>query len=231
MRSVDINQPPLTSFSGESHYRIVPSRFPPIDLFESLVDPEELEILFEIESMTNDRLRDKVGEISLVAPLDRLTGPGASPVMAAFTHIDQPSRFTDGSYGIYYAGLSEYTSIMETKFHKEQFLMMTHEEPCKIEMRCYVGTLDCSLHDIRDDTYQEYQSKDVNTYPLCQTLAVSLIDGGSEGLYYNSARDPDGECIAAFKPTSVGYVHQGKHYEYVWNGNQIEHVIEMKQVI
>ena len=231
MLSVDSSPLPLTDLSDANHYRIVPSRFPPVNLFESLVDAEDLELLFEIESMTNDRLREAAGEISLVPVSARLTGPGASPVMAAFTHIDQPSRFTDGSYGVYYAGLSEYTAIMETKFHKEKFLMMTYEEPCKIEMRCYVGELDCSLHDIRAEAYQEYQAKDINTYPLCQALATRLKDNDSAGLYYNSVRDPDGECIAVFKPTSVGYVRKSKHYEYVWNGKEIEHVIEMKQVI
>lgn len=230
MLSVDIEQIPLTEVTNRKHYRIVPSRFPTIDLFESLVEPDDLDVLFEIESMTNDRLREQVGEISLVSASERLTGPGASPVMAAFTHIDQSSRFTDGSYGIYYAGLSECTAIMETKFHKEQFLMMTNEGPCKIEMRCYVGELNNSFHDIRSEGYQKYQSQDTNTYPLCQALALSLKGNGSDGLYYQSARDPDGECIAAFKPTAVGYVSQSKHYEYVWDGTQINSVLEMKQV-
>ena len=37
-------------------FRIVPSRFPPISLFEAVVDPADLEAVYEIEAMTNDRL-------------------------------------------------------------------------------------------------------------------------------------------------------------------------------
>src|SRR6185436_7797330 len=37
-------------------YRIIPSRFPPINLFERVTDPADLETVLDIESMTNDRL-------------------------------------------------------------------------------------------------------------------------------------------------------------------------------
>ncbi len=53
--------------------------------------------------LTNDRLRDEIGDIAIVPLAERLAGPGASPIVAAFTHIGFPSRFTDGSFGVYYA--------------------------------------------------------------------------------------------------------------------------------
>ena len=215
---------------GIKQYRIVPSRYPPVDLFESLVSPEELDTLFEIESMTNDRLREEVGEIERVAVAERLTGPGASPVMAAFTHIGNPSRFSDGSYGVYYAGMSIETAILETRFHKERFLSMTNEPACELEMRCYVGTIQLPLHDIRGKAYKKYQSADISTYPQCQRFASDMKKTGSAGLYYKSVRDPDGACIAAFKPIAISPVRQGKHYLYKWNGLRIANVLEVKSV-
>lgn len=68
-------------------YRIIPSRFPPISLFEAVADPADLEAVYAIEAMTNDRLRDEAGELSLVPPEDRVSGPGTSAIMAAFTHL------------------------------------------------------------------------------------------------------------------------------------------------
>ena len=77
-------------------YRIIPSRFPPISLFEAVADPADLEAVYAIEAMTNDRLRDEAGELSLVPPEDRVSGPGSSPIMAAFTHLNPVGdRFTD----------------------------------------------------------------------------------------------------------------------------------------
>jgi len=80
-------------------YRIISAHFPPIDLFEPILDPEDLETAYQIESMTNERLRDETGEIALVARQDRVSGPGSSIVMAAFTHVGYPSRFTAGASG------------------------------------------------------------------------------------------------------------------------------------
>lgn len=37
----------------------------PIQLFESAADPENLEVVFSLESMTNGRLRDEAGDLRL----------------------------------------------------------------------------------------------------------------------------------------------------------------------
>ena len=102
-------------------YRIIPSRFPPIGLFEKVARAEDLDAVFQIEAMTNDRLRDEVGDLELVPAEDRVAGPGTTPIMAAFTHLNpEGSRFTDGSFGVFYAGLTLDTAIAETKHHRDR---------------------------------------------------------------------------------------------------------------
>jgi hypothetical protein len=97
-------------------WRIIPSRFPPIQLFERVTDPADLEAILAVESLTNPRLRDEVGEINLVPQEDRVSGPGASIIMAAFTHLNpQGSRFSDGTYGVFYAARDMDTAIAETR--------------------------------------------------------------------------------------------------------------------
>ena len=150
----------LSHTPGQDHYRIIPSCYPPINFFENIVEPEELETLYQIESRTNDRLREEVGDLFLVEPEDRVTGPGASIIMAAFTHIGKPSRFTDGTYGIYYAGLSLKTAIEETKYHRTKFLSNTQETPCEITMRAYKGCIQQALHDIRHTKFQHLHHPD-----------------------------------------------------------------------
>ncbi len=154
----------------EHQYRIISSEYPPVNFFETLVDLELMEELFFIEDLTNDRLRDEAGDIALVAPEDRVCGPGSSPVMAAFSHVGLASRFTDGSFGVYYAGESLETAIAETKFHRERFLGYTKEEPGEIDMRTYVGEVAQPMHDIRLD-HAELHDPDTGTYPITQPLA------------------------------------------------------------
>ena len=67
--------------------RIIPSVFPPIDLFERVARPEHLDAVHAIESAFNPRLRDAVGDLSLVPRDERIVGPGAGYIMAAFTHV------------------------------------------------------------------------------------------------------------------------------------------------
>jgi hypothetical protein len=81
----------------EKLYRLGPSHFPPIDLFENVANPDDLDIIFAIESLTNDRLRQEAGDLALVPEEQRISGIGTSPIMAAFTHIGTQSRFTDGT--------------------------------------------------------------------------------------------------------------------------------------
>ena len=61
----------------EKLYRLVPSHFPPINLFEEVASPAELDIVFALESLTNDRLRQQAGDLALVPLEDRISGPGS----------------------------------------------------------------------------------------------------------------------------------------------------------
>ena len=65
--------------------RVIPSRFPSIGLFERVARPEDFDALYALEAMTNDRIREEVGDISLLPADERLFGPGSTCIMAAFT--------------------------------------------------------------------------------------------------------------------------------------------------
>lgn len=210
-------------------HRIVPAHFPPIDLFESILDPQELELAFEIESLTNDRLREQAGELRLVAPEDRISGPGSSPVMAAFTHIGRPGRFSDGTYGVYYAARALETAIAETRYHRERFLRDTAEPSGEITLRVYIGRVLKPLHDIRGEGYESLHDPD--DYTPARRCAAGLRARGSWGLVYRSVRHPGGECIAALRPPAVSVPRQGPHLRYVWDGRlqRITEVLEVRR--
>ncbi len=210
-------------------YRIVSSEYPPINFFESLVDPELMEELFYIEGLTNDRLRAEVGEIALVAAEDRVSGPGSTPVMSAFTHIGVASRFSNGTYGVYYASDSMRTAIAETRFHRERFLACTDEEPGEIDVRAYVGEIARPLQDVRTG-FDHLHDPDIARYPVAQAFGAELKSRGSWGIVYRSVRDPGGHCIAALRPPAVTIPRQGAHLSYVWDGAHISRVYEKTRI-
>ncbi|MFZ2315306.1 MAG: RES family NAD+ phosphorylase [Gammaproteobacteria bacterium] len=219
----------LIDLKQQKHYRIIPSTFPPINFFEDIVDPSEMDLLYEIEGLTNERLRQEAGEIFLVAPEDRVSGPGSSVVMATFTHIYKPSRFTDGSYGVYYAGLSQETAIRETVFHREIFLQSTNEDPCEITMRVYQGKVLKEFHDIRTPDYQHLHHPD--HYQQSQEFGRMLRAEKAWGLIYHSVRHEGGMCIAALRPPAISIPVQGAHLRYYWDGNKIAVVFNTETVM
>lgn len=197
-------------------HRLVPSHFPPVNLFESVADPDELDIVYAIESLTNDRIKDEVGDLRRVPKEDRISGPGSTPVMAAFTHVGVPSRFTDGSYGVYYGARDLKTAIAETIYHRERFLSATQEPDTELTMRQYINRVALPLHDMRKNTAVHTP----NSYAAAQALGKALREANSHGLLYQSVRDAGGECVAAFRPKTVTVPVQGGHFRYVWSGFQ-----------
>lgn len=221
--------PQLVHLPPLNHYRIIPSVYPAVNFFEDLVDAGEMEALWEIENMTNDRLRQETDDIFLVTPEDRLAGAGTSIIMAAFTHIGRASRFTDGSYGIYYASFSQKTAIRETVYHREKFLAATSEDPCELTMRMYEGKVRKPLHDIRSEQYTQYHHPDF--YGDSQRLGKQLREEQSWGIIYNSVRDANGQCLAALRPAAVSVPKPIAHLKYIWDGRTITDVVKTKSVL
>ena len=221
--------PPVVRLEWKPCWRIVPSRFPPIQLFERVADPGDLEAIFELESLTNPRLRDEAGDIRLVPLEDRIGGPGASVIMAAFTHLNpEGSRFSDGSYGVFYAAKDLDTAIAETKHHRVRFMRATAQSRMELDMRVYAIDLEGDLHDLRgrQAAFPEVYRRD--DYTVARRLALTLREAGSNSIAYDSIRHDGGECVATFHPPLLSNARQERHLCYVWDGQQIAAVYEKK---
>lgn len=226
--------PATTEESWHQAFRIVSSRFPPVGVFDDVADPADLEAVFWVEGLTNPRLRQELGRLNLVPPDERLAGPGTSPIMAAFTHLNpNGSRFSDGSFGVYYAGRTQDTAIAETVYHTERWARESQDPPTAFTMRVYIGELrERPYHELRGEpgTYAAWLDPDPAAYGPAQQLGQTLRNAGSWGILYPSVRDAGGECAAVFRPSALGPVHQSTHLAYVWNGTAVEDVIELRSL-
>ncbi|HEY8289408.1 MAG TPA: RES family NAD+ phosphorylase [Acetobacteraceae bacterium] len=220
---------PIRQVIWKPTWRIVPSRFPPIDLFERIADPAEWEALIAIESLTNDRIRDEVGDITLVPAAERASGPGATIIMAAFTHLNRDgSRFTDGSFGVFYAAQDLPTAVEETKHHRARFMRATAQPRMELDMRVYAVDLAGALHDIRGLRHVMPAVYDLDDYSAGQALARRLRAEGSAGIAFDSVRRAGGACAAVFRPRYLTNPRQERHLCYVWDGSRIETVYEKR---
>ena len=206
-------------------FRIIPTRFPTINLFDRVASPEDFDALYALEAMTNDRIREEVGEIRLVPEKERLYGPGSGIIMAAFTHLNPcGSRFSDGSYGVFYAARERETAVAETMHHQARFLAATGEAPIQLQMRVYHVDVIGKLHDLRGlpSDHPVYRPND---YSASQALGGELHEAGSAGLAYNSVRH-GGECVAVFRTFALSRCRHASQLLYQWDGKRFAGVYE-----
>jgi hypothetical protein len=243
---------PTASLVWSPAYRVVPTRFPAVNLFDRVASPEDFEALYMLEAMTNDRLRTEVGDLDLVPRDERRFGPGWGPIMAAFTHLNPlGSRFSDGSYGVFYCAQSRATAIAETRYHSALFLAATQEPPLRQQMRLYTAFAEGEVVDLRgsgsggashsanpaagkpappEPAAFDPAVLSPSDYSAGQALGRAVRATGAPGIVYPSVRDAGGECLAAFRTLLLRDCHHAAYLEYNWNGREIDVVFELNQV-
>jgi len=223
---------PTSRVEWPKAWRIVASRYPPIHLFERLTaDPAIWEALIALEQLTNPRVRDEVGDIALVPPDERVAGPGASYVMAPFTHLNpKGSRFSDGSFGVYYAASELETAIAETIHHFEIFARDSGDPLRMEDMRVLVGAIDQDFEDV-DALPKSRRTRilDRHSYVEAQAYGRKLRETGALGVTYPSVRRAGGKCVGAFKPRAVALPRQERHLKYRWDGSRVDRYFDYRR--
>jgi hypothetical protein len=216
---------PVSRVEWPDGVRIIRSAFPPIDLFEDIADPADWPLLISAEQKSNPRIMAAVGNLDLVPAERRVGGSGASYLMAPFTHVSpsRPSRFSDGSYGVLYAGKLFETALFETIHHHGRFMARTGEAPgWTSQFREIVLSVAADLHDLRGGHAEHDAVLDPDGYRAAQRDGASLRAGGSDGLVYPSVRHAGGECVALFYPDCAAQPVQGRHLDYHWDGERVD---------
>jgi hypothetical protein len=231
--TIDPASVPTARVSWRPSYRLIPSRYPTVGLYDAIADAADLDAVFAIEALANPRLRDEAGELQLVPPEERVTGPGATPVMAAFTHLNPDgSRFSDGSFGVYYAAHSLQTSVAEVSHHRAIFLRFTAEPAIDLDMRLITANVEAELHDLGPVPEAGAAPNrfaavlDPDDYGASQRLGRALRDAASWGVRWPSVRDAEGECVGIFRPRALRHAKAAAHVALHWDGQRITHWFE-----
>jgi hypothetical protein len=208
--------------------RIIPSRYPPVDLFARVAPSEDFSALHAVESLTNERLRTERDGL-LVSPQEAVHGPGSSYIMAPFAHLNpEGGRFSDATFGAYYASRDRATAVAESKHHRQVFLARTREPPLELEMRVLEARVDAKLHDLRglrSELREVYKPAD---YSASQQMARELRAAASMGIVYDSVRLEGGQCVAILRPRALSNCRQAEHLIYRWDGTRIAEVFEKR---
>lgn len=222
---IDVATIPVAGVNWRNAVRIIRSLHPPIDLFEDIADPADWPLLISAEQKTNPRLMESIGVLDLVPPDRRVAGPGASYLMAPFTHVsvDRPSRFSAGAFGVLYAGKSFEVALFETVHHHSLFMTRT-QEPAgwTSQFREILLDIDARLHDLRGRDVRLRAALDPDDYSESQALGAQLRVAVSNGVVYPSLRFDCGECVGLFFPDLASKPVQGRHLDYHWDGARVD---------
>jgi len=214
--------PPIAAIDWPISHRIIRTIYPPVWLFEDIADPADWDLIASGEAKTNPRVRDQIGDLSLVPADRRVVGPTASMAMSAFTHVsrDRPGRFSNGSYGVWYCGDRFEVALMETAHHFERFMGRTDEPAGDAQYRELTARISGSLHDLRGAASSE--ALDPDDWIPGQTLAAALRSAGSDGIVYPSVRWPPGHSAALFWPDLIDLpITQAQTLQYHWDGTRM----------
>ncbi|HEY5348126.1 MAG TPA: RES family NAD+ phosphorylase [Candidatus Lustribacter sp.] len=209
-------------------YRAVASKYPTVSVYDRIADAANFAALLEIEALTNPRVREEAGAYRKVRPEDVVTGPGTTPIMASFAYSG-PSRFCDGTYGVYYAGCEEATAVAESRYHTEAFLRATHQPSIDVDKRLYTATIEGAFDDVRGRSMRsKLYAAAPDDYGFAQRYAHRLYDRNRvDGIVYNSVRNPGGQCVAAFRPRIVSNARIRKYIQFRWDGRRITGVVDL----
>ena len=222
----DASLPPITRISRANTHRLIPSRYPAAGILDEVASSEDLEIVWELESWTNDRIQGELGVIRTIPKNEWVIGqPMATVVMAAFCHpLPTGSRFNDGTRGAWYCGFSLKTGHAEAIYHRTAELEEIGVFDTFVQMREYRAGFSASFHDIRKGEPRFARFYSPTSYTATQKLGAVLLRNNSNGIVYRSVRNPGGTCLACFRPSLVRNVRVGRHFEYRWSGSKTPEV-------
>ncbi len=205
----------------------MPTRYPAISLFDRVAEASDFDALYALEAMSNERLREEIGQIERVPAADRLFGLGSGPVMAAFTHVNTlGSRFSDGSYGVFYAAKERATAVEETRCHHARFLAATQQPALHLPMRLYHVPIQASLHDVRPRQVAFEALHEAQDYSAARAFGARMRTAGSAGVVYRSVRHAGGQCVGLFKPRAAGPCLHAAYLLYAWDGQRFSDIYE-----
>ncbi|EKF74810.1 hypothetical protein A11A3_06245 [Alcanivorax hongdengensis A-11-3] len=208
-------------------YRLVNGKYPPIHIFDDVADQADFEALYAVQALTNPRLQTLVGDLNRVPEARRPWGiAGCNYALGPFVHVNPAgSRFSDGQFGVYYCADSMNTAIAETRYHQQRYFQQVKGlKYDRIVMRGLKTRFSATLRDL----YPASAFPDLHhtsDYSAPRALGEQLLKNDEHGVHYESVRAPSGHCYALLSPHLIEQVLPTRHYEYVWDGERIAHIL------
>jgi hypothetical protein len=205
---------PTCEIDADYHV-LIPSRFPPVRLYERLGPPEVQERATALEQLTNPRLKAR-------AKLEESDPglPSSSPKLQNWNHAPfeypnpEGTTFLGPAYKVLELVAGEWAALRRAILRREAFLARTDEPAIDFDMRLITRRVRGRFVDL---TSQPSLRDEHDRHKLGQ----DLYEGGAAGIAFRWGVDNSVLAVSVFDPSALGRAVQGDHYRFVWDGEVV----------
>jgi hypothetical protein len=136
----------------------------------------------------------------------------------------QGSRFSDGTFGVWYGSDSVETTVYESAYHWYNGLLKDagfDTQAVVVERKVYSVTCQAALLDFRKATDKHEGLLHATDYSFCHSVGARIHREGHPGLVTPSVRRPAGENFAIFNSGVLSKPRHNCHLTYRLEGERI----------
>ncbi|MCC5611627.1 RES family NAD+ phosphorylase [Nostoc sp. CHAB 5834] len=195
-------------------YRLIPSRFPPIQVYERIVRGDRVNEVAAIEALTSPRVRSR----------QRLTGLGsvdeASAKLQNWNHAPFTYLNPDGSF-IFRPGIAalEVSDSLQTALavsvnRRERFLKCTNLPKVGLDMRVLTTRISGRFVDLTNERLPDNPEDRWK-------LGDEFVRDGIAGILFDCPMRPGSTCLSVLDNNTLDRSVQADHFRFIWNGERI----------
>lgn len=202
---------------SQTFYQLIPSRFPPVEVYERLGDLDVQNAAKVLENRTNPRLIEQA----------RLAASGMSSLgetglqnwnHAPFAYKDPRGTFFLGpAFGCLELATTENLALAYSLIRREAFLANTNEAAIGLDMRVLSRKIDGTFDDLTNFNLDFPQADR-------RKIGNALLAEDSKGVIFCRPGFGTEEFIAVFDQAILSKGLQGAHYRFTWDGEQIKSI-------
>ncbi|MEH6408925.1 MAG: hypothetical protein V7741_00250 [Hyphomonas sp.] len=210
--AVDLNRFRTITLKEQKLYRLIPSRFPPVDLYERVAERECWGEIFALEEKTNPRLRKAAEAGDNAAPAQNWNAAPFAYPKPRGTSFTRPRDTALVAFSTQEAAL--WMSLVQ----RAAFLFECDMPPTKVITRLLVTPVTGCFLDWTDQDMTEDRAERVEIAERCR------LTDGVDGVAFRHPDYPHADAYCILKEPVLGQTCQSRHFSYTWNGDKFTEV-------
>jgi hypothetical protein len=216
MHSAAVENAEVIEWSGDA-YRLIPSRFPPVNVYEGLIANDRLDDVYAAEGITNPRLRS-LGRMTSAGVADANSDPRLQNWnLAPFAYGDPDGTlFFDERQPCLEVAVERQTALAISVAKRERFLSHTAMPSTGLDMRMLRTPVKGKFWDLSGMVDL------IAGLPEADRRAIGAkMPKDAQGILYRPVERGTGTAIAILTGDVLQRSVQTVHFRYAWDGHRI----------